>query len=124
MAADTGNGDPVGPLGLNLLHCPDEEPLVDFIFVHGLGGGSKKTWSKSASLTHFWPQTWLCDEPEFHDVRIHSYGYNSNWTKRSGDVFNVHDFGKMLLGEISTSPLLALAEVHSPVSAPRQKTKA
>ena len=46
--------DPKGPLGLNLLYAP-AEPLADFIFVHGLGGGSRKTWSKTTSVKDFWP---------------------------------------------------------------------
>ena len=41
----TFQADTWGPLGLNLLHSPPE-PLIDFIFVHGLRGGSIKTWTK------------------------------------------------------------------------------
>ncbi|KAL2139277.1 hypothetical protein VTI28DRAFT_5439 [Corynascus sepedonium] len=100
----------VGPLGLNLLYSPVEEPAADFVFVHGLGGGSKKTWSKKHSPNHFWPQHWLPLEPAFQRVRIHTYGYSCDWTKRKLDICNVHDFGKGLLSELSTSPLLAEAE--------------
>lgn len=39
-----------GPLGLTLLYSPPE-PLVDFIFVHGLGGGS--VCSPRFIYTHF-----------------------------------------------------------------------
>ncbi|KAL2200142.1 hypothetical protein P885DRAFT_65853 [Corynascus similis CBS 632.67] len=90
---------------------PVEEPVADFIFVHELGGGSKKTWSKTHSPNHFWPQHWLPLEPAFQRVRIHTYGYSCDWTKRKLDICNVHDFGKGLLSELSTSPLLAEAEV-------------
>ncbi|KAK4140598.1 protein SERAC1 [Dichotomopilus funicola] len=100
----------VGPLGLSLVYSPVEEPTTDFIFVHGLGGGSRKTWSKTPSPDHFWPQQWLPLEPVFQKVRIHTYGYSCDWTKRNLDICNVHDFGKGLLSEISTSPLLADAE--------------
>ena len=41
------------PLGLNHLSSPSQ-PLVDVIFVHGLGGGSRKTWSKTGSVADFW----------------------------------------------------------------------
>ncbi|KAL1841776.1 hypothetical protein VTJ49DRAFT_6614 [Mycothermus thermophilus] len=96
--------DTFGPTGLTLLHSPASEPLIDFIFVHGLGGGSRKTWSKTSSLHHFWPQQWLPLEPGFDSVRIHSYGYNCDWTKRKPDICNVHDFGKGLLAALDASP--------------------
>ena len=59
-----GNADSscLGPLGLNLLYAPSE-PLIDFIFVHGLRGGSRKTWSKTKDVNHYWPQQWLPLEP-------------------------------------------------------------
>ena len=88
-----------GPLGLNLLHEPSE-PLIDFIFVHGLRGGSRKTWSKSADPAHFWPKQWLPAEPKLKNVRISSYGYNSDWGGKHGSAATVHDFGQALLGDI------------------------
>lgn len=95
-----------GPLGLNLLYAPSE-PLIDFIFVHGLRGGSRKTWSKTEDINHYWPQQWLPLEPRFRNVRIHSFGYNSDWGERKGSSLTVHDFGQALLGEILNSPDLS-----------------
>lgn len=43
----------------------------------------------------------------FEKVRIHTYGYGSDYLKGKGDCFNVHHFGKGLLAAISTSPYLA-----------------
>ncbi len=106
---DHGEDDPKGPLGLNLLHSPSE-PLIDFIFVHGLGGGSRKTWSKTSSLAHYWPQEWLPKDPAFKNVRVHSFGYNSDWVKGKYNCLNIHHFGKSLLGELSTSPYLGDAD--------------
>ena len=103
---DDGAGDPKGSLGLNLLHSPSESN-VDFIFVHGLGGGSRKTWSKTGSLSHYWPQEWLPKDPVFRNTRIHSFGYNSDYARGGDNCLNIHHFGKSLLGEISTSPHLA-----------------
>lgn len=102
---DDGVDDSKGPLGLNLLHSPSE-PLVDLIFVHGLGGGSRKTWSKTSSVTLFWPQEWLPKDPAFKNVRVHSFGYNSDWIKGRENCLNIHHFGKSLLGEMNTSPYL------------------
>lgn len=92
-----------GPLGLNLLHSP-AAPEIDFIFVHGLGGSSRKTWSKSPLESHFWPKEWLPKEPAFESVRIHSYGYDSQYLKGKEDCLNIHHFGKSFLGAVSTSP--------------------
>lgn len=112
--------DAIGPLGLNPLYAPSN-PLVDFIFVHGLGGGSRKTWSKTSSCSHFWPGEWLPKDPAFTAVRVHSFGYNSWWIKSSGNALNIHDFGKSLLGEIDTSPCLGTGDVRI-MSASRRRT--
>lgn len=106
---DDGVDDSKGALGLNLLQCPSET-LVDLIFVHGLGGGSKKTWSKTTSLSHYWPQEWLPKDPAFKNVRIHSFGYDSDWAKAKSSCLNIHHFGKSLLGEMSISPYIGHAE--------------
>lgn len=100
---DDGSSNARGPLGLSLLYAPSE-PLFDFIFVHGLGGGSRKTWSKTNSVSHYWPQEWIPKDPAFKDVRVHSYGYDSEWTKGNDNCLNIHHIGKSLLGELSTSP--------------------
>ena len=101
-----GVDDPRGPLGLNLLHSPPE-PLIDLIYVHGLGGGSRKTWSKTSSITHYWPQEWLPKDSAFKHVRMHSFGYDSDYAKSKDNCLNIHHFGKSLLGEMSTSPYLS-----------------
>ena len=75
--------------------------------MHGLGGGSRKTWSKTSSAAHFWPQEWLPTDSAFKDVRVHSYGYNSDWLKGKDNCLNLHHFAKSLLGEMSTSPYLS-----------------
>ena len=92
-----------GPFGLNLLHEPSE-PLIDFIFVHGLRGGSRKTWSKTDNVGHYWPKEWLPVDPKFKNVRIHSFGYNSDWGEKAGSILTIHDFGQALLGDMFTSP--------------------
>jgi pimeloyl-ACP methyl ester carboxylesterase len=105
---DDGVDNPRGPLGLNLLHSPSE-PFIDFVFVHGLGGGSRKTWSKTSSVTHYWPQEWLPKDPAFKSVRVHSFGYDSDWANGRDNCLNIHHIGKSLLGELSTSPYLGHA---------------
>ncbi|CAG7935894.1 unnamed protein product [Penicillium nalgiovense] len=97
--------DVKGPLGLNLLYSPTT-PEIDLIFVHGLGGNSRKTWSKSSLLSHFWPKEWLPKDPAFNNVRIHSYGYDSHYLKGKQDCLNIHHIGKSFLSALSTSPYI------------------
>ena len=110
MSVPSKGGQPVatsdnaiGPLGLNLLHAPPAA-ILDLIFVHGLRGGSRKTWSKTKDPDDFWPKEWLPGDIEFKDVRIHSFGYHSDWGDTEESILSVFDFGKSLLAEIANSP--------------------
>ncbi|KAI9797039.1 MAG: hypothetical protein M1835_002289 [Candelina submexicana] len=82
------------PLGLHLV-VDDPHAAGDIIFVHGLGGSSKKTWSWKRDVHYFWPK-WLQQEDGFPAHRIFTYGYNSNF-KGVGTNLNVTDFAKDLL---------------------------
>lgn len=84
-----------GPDGLRLLHH-SSEPLIDLIFVHGLRGGSVKSWRKGNDPRAFWPQFWLPLEPGFENVNISTFGYDSDWTSRKTHIFSIHDFGQAL----------------------------
>ena len=103
---DTG-GEFKGPFGLTTLYDPKYTAVVDLVFVHGLGGGSRSTWTKSDEPSLYWPQEWLPKDPGFVDVRIHAFGYNANWSKES--TLGLHDFAKSLLGSIHDSPLIPRA---------------
>ncbi|KAK4656243.1 hypothetical protein QC762_309600 [Podospora pseudocomata] len=94
-----------GALGLTLLHDPSE-PRVDFVFVHGLNGGSKRSWSASSDPTTFWPKEWLPSEAGFKHVRIHSFGYDSDWSKSQQSSLTIHDFGQALLADLYNAPHL------------------
>jgi hypothetical protein len=64
------------PYGLEVLHepkIPSANP-VQIIFVHGLGGSKRGTWTHSK--TEFWPD-WLHDEKGLEGVRLLAFGYNS-----------------------------------------------
>ncbi len=45
-------------------------------------------------------------------MRVHSFGYNSDWAKGKESRLNIHHFGKSLLGEMGTSPHLANAKTE------------
>jgi hypothetical protein len=69
--------------------------LIDVIFVHGLGGSSRGTWTHPKS--GFWP-TWLQEKSGLENVRISTFGYDANWdiTKRS-NALGIADFARKLL---------------------------
>ena len=83
---------------------PFPKVIADLVFVHGLGGGSRKTWTKDEDPSLFWPQEWLSQDDGFKDVRIHMFGYSSNWEKES--VLNIHDFAKSLLEWMKDCPTI------------------
>ena len=104
---DTGSDsseDHKGPFGLSTLFDPGGSVVADLVFVHGLGGGSTSTWTKSGNPTLYWPREWLPQDPDFQDVRIHSFGYNSNWGDES--TLGIHDFAKSLLGSLHDCPAI------------------
>lgn len=94
-----------GPLGLRPLHY-SAEPLIDLIFVHGLRGGSIKTWRKGNDSRCFWPLCWLPMEHGMENVNIHTFGYDSDWASSRPSILNVHDFGQELLEEMRNAPYL------------------
>ena len=92
-----------GSHGLNNLYKPfSGSAIADLVFVHGLGGGSRSTWTKSGDPALYWPKEWLPEDDAFQDVRIHSFGYDSDWTK--GSTLGIQDFAKTLLGSILDCP--------------------
>lgn len=97
--------DRIGPLGLTTVYRPLTEAAADIVFVHGLGGGSRKTWTKDADPALFWPKEWLPQDPEFRNIRIHTFGYDSNWDKPS--VLGIRDFATNLLQWITDLPEIA-----------------
>lgn len=107
-----GEDDLTGRLGLNLLYSPSE-PLIDFTFVHGLGGGSRKTWSKTSSISHYWPQEWLPKDTGFKNVRVSSFGYRSDYIRDKANILNIHHFGRHLLSDMIISPYLN--DTRSPI---------
>lgn len=87
------------PLGLHLIHRPAEGvPKADIVFIHGLGGTSRSTWSKDRDPALFWPSTFLPLEQDICDMRIFTYGYNAEFMKSGGRSYtSILDFAKNLL---------------------------
>lgn len=87
------------PFGLHLV-CDHPDPNGDIIFVHGLGGTSKKSWCWNKDTDYFWPE-WLAEEDGLTSHRIFTFGYNSD-VKGSAANLNVIDFAKALLFQMKT----------------------
>ena len=87
------------PLGLSVLYTPEQPPSVDIIFVHGLGGGSIKTWSCDGDATLCWPKYFLPLEPGLRTARILSFGYDASILSRTQTIADIVDFAKGLLAE-------------------------
>ena len=88
------------PLGLTILHEPESPPSADIVFIHGLGGSSRHTWSRNRDLQLFWPFEWLPYEPELATARIMTFGYNSHFSSvshKQNNILNISDFSKDLL---------------------------
>lgn len=81
--------------------------------MHGLRGGSRKTWSFSDSPLDYWPKEWLPRDGKFKHVRIHSFGYNADWGDKRESILNIHDFGKSLLGAVADSPEICHGETST-----------
>ena len=92
----TGGQDP-GALGLNVVYTPDNGHKADIVFIHGLGGSSRMTWSKHKSPGLFWPLTFLPLEPDICLARILSFGYDADFTNGSNATNVILDFAKTLL---------------------------
>ena len=86
------------PVGLTILHTPIANPTIDIVFVHGLGGSSRATWSWNRDLRTFWPKEWLPTEPGLSNARISSFGYDAHFAERqASNTSTIIDFAKQLL---------------------------
>ncbi|KAI0515458.1 NACHT and WD domain protein [Xylaria bambusicola] len=89
-----------GPLGLNVVYTPENARKLDIVFVHGLGGTSRWTWSKNKNPALFWPSTFLPLEPDLCLARILTFGYNANFLKTGSLGTSILDFAKALLFDL------------------------
>jgi pimeloyl-ACP methyl ester carboxylesterase len=101
------------PIGLKVVYRPPGDRKVDVVFVHGLGGSSRMTWSHDRNLDLFWPLTFLPLEPAINEARILTFGYNSNFGPGSGrNKMSILDFAKDLLYDLKYAQDEAMPEVE------------
>jgi hypothetical protein len=89
-----------GPMGLSVVYTPEYGHKADIVFVHGLGGSSRWTWSKYKKPELFWPLTFLPLEPDLCLARILTFGYNADFRKAANASAVVLDFAKELLFDL------------------------
>lgn len=102
-----------GGLGLHTLFAPSD-PLIEFVFIHGLGGGSTKTWCLKPDPAYFWPKEWLPHHPGFRNVRIHSFGYDSDWKAKGHSATTTRDFGQAFLLALRSSECFSIVGTKPP----------
>lgn len=92
-------GELVDPPGLSLLYNPlDDNSSADIIFVHGLGGSSRMTWSHDRDLGKFWPREWLPKDRHLRQSRIFTFGYDAKYkNKLQSSSLGISDFSENLL---------------------------
>lgn len=81
-------------IGLSAVWSPPR-PVIDIIFVHGLGGSSGKTWCYENDASTFWP-SWLQREEELSNARVHTFGYSANIVGGANSS-SLFDFAQELL---------------------------
>ncbi|KAM0809736.1 putative Prion-inhibition and propagation HeLo domain-containing protein [Seiridium cardinale] len=103
-AALPENDDSRGRRGISLLHATDK-PFVPLIFIHGLGGGSIKTWSKDGNPLAYWPKVWPPQGAGMQHANIYAYGYESgSLLGGSTDLaLNIATLGESLLNDLKTT---------------------
>ncbi|KAK1718213.1 NACHT and WD domain protein [Colletotrichum lupini] len=99
----TASGSDAGSVGLSVIYSPDHGHKADIVFVHGLGGTSRHTWSKHKNPELFWPLTFLPLEPDICLARILTFGYNANFRKAGNISRSILDFAKDLLFDMRFS---------------------
>ena len=95
--SDTG----AGPLGLNVVYAPEAgKRKADIVFIHGLGGTSRFTWSKNKNPDLFWPLEFLPLDRDIAQARILSFGYNASFQRKGKGQVSISDFAKELLFDL------------------------
>lgn len=97
---------------------------MDIVFIHGLGGTSRGTWTKSRDPEKFWPLTFLPLEPDICLARIMTFGYSATFQAAGNVTTSILDFAKELLfdlkyakdqntNELDVGTVLLIFVVHS-----------
>lgn len=107
QASSSGGGienDDVQDYGLTQVYAPTGGGKVDIVFVHGLNGHPKKTWTAEKSQT-FWPLQLLPPILAEQRARILVYGYDATVTSFTDGVSKdkIHNHAENLVAALSAN---------------------
>lgn len=86
-------------LGLEVLAEPAslQNPVIDIIFVHGLGGSRRGTWKLDTKDTTSWPE-WLPKAEGLDQTRVSTFGYDAEWDNLwKENILDISAFAQQLL---------------------------
>ncbi|RPA84497.1 hypothetical protein BJ508DRAFT_30858 [Ascobolus immersus RN42] len=95
----TLGGSAQNPDGLTCVYDVEGKIDADIVFVHGLGGGSFRTWSLPNDDRLFWPNRFL--PVDLPNVRLHTFGY-------TGYGLNINTGDRNILGHSADRDLMIL----------------
>lgn len=102
-----------GHLGLNIVYTPAGGHQADIVFVHGLGGTSRATWTKNKNSKLFWPLKFLAMDPELCIARILTLGYDASFRKHNNPYATLRDFAKELWFDLAQHSHLNIGRVKN-----------
>ena len=102
LPTPTKETDTTNQFGLSTLVEPPQPsaPVLNIIFVHGLGGSAYGTWTHQQTKS-FWPP-WLSKVKGLENARIMTFGYDASWNKvwAANNVLDIPDFARQLVNEL------------------------
>lgn len=100
-AMSTASESSIRPIGLTEIHTPENNALVDIVFVHGLAGHPHTTWTSKQKRT-FWPAQLLPPIVEEERARILVYGYDADVASFTDGLpcDKIHNHAEHLVAEL------------------------
>jgi hypothetical protein len=102
----------LNPFGLHVVYEPVDGARANIVFVHGLGGTSQMTWSKSGDPELFWPRKFLPLEQDICQARILTFGYNASVYSKGESSMTILDFAKNLLHSLKHAKTKGLEDLQ------------